>query len=1164
MFLIEGALHWSASDLTAAAECEYALLRTLDYKLGWADPIEIKEDPLQKHIAALGDRHEERLLEQFTADGRTAVLGHVDPPYTLAKLEAAGDATFKAFQSAPDVVFQAAFFDGEFFGYADFVELAEDGWLVCDAKLARQAKPKALLQLGAYAEQIRKQGLPLSSTVSLLLGNGERADFQVADVLPVFLERRERLRQLLASHQGGGQPASWGDESIVACGKCAECKHAAEQSNDLILVAGLRMEQRRKLRSADLVTIGDLAAATSKPQGMAQATFDKLRAQAALQWTQMQAGEGAPVVFELTSSAPETLSRLPGPSAGDLFFDFEGDPLYDEGDPSRVGLEYLWGALSTDETYAPLWAHDSAQERDASVMFMDQVAQRRTEFPDMHIYHYAPYETAALKRLAMRYQTTEKELDDLLRSEVFVDLYATVRGAVRVSASSYSIKKLEPLYMGDQLRSDEDDAVADGGASVVAYHEYRTARTDDPVGAEGRLAALADYNEYDCLSTLRLRDWLLERAEEAGVRHLIQPRIKMVEGEELSDHDPVFVSLMEKAGPDLRAKRTAEEQAFAMLATALDYYRRERKQYWWDHFERLSHPADDWSDARDVFIVESADVVQDWAVPEGRATNARRVVRLVGDWTPGSKGGSGAQVVYPTPAPPGSFGPDAAPYGAAGSASVDADPDDPRVLMLCESRKPAETFSDLPVALVPGMPPNTDKLEAAIKEVGVHAAAAHSLPTRAALDMLARRSPRLIGTGALPGGGSTIASVVAALVGMNDSYVAIQGPPGTGKTFTGSRVIKELVEKHGWRVGVVAQSHAVVENMLAGIVKSGLDMSLVGKGKTESASPSWTPLTNVSKFLDEHVATGCVIGGTAWDFANEKTVARGSLDLLVIDEAGQFSLAPTIAASVAASRLLLLGDPQQLPQVSQGTHAEPVDESALGWLMEEHQTIPADRGYFLAESYRMHPDLCERVSVLSYEGRLNASTAAAARTLQGVAAGLHVVNVAHSGNRTESPEEAAEVVAQVRTSLGAVWDDPDDSSTPRALVASDFLVVAPYNAQVAVIRDALAAAGLQAVRVGTVDKFQGQEAPIAIVSMTASSHGDVPRGMGFLLSRNRVNVAVSRAQWRAVLIRSEALTAFMPSSAHGVLELGAFIGLCQPAGVQGLDEGAWGRTRGTQ
>lgn len=174
MFLIDDVVHWSASDLTAAAECEYALLRTLDYKLGWADSIEAKEDPLQKHIAELGDRHEERLLDPFKADGRIAVLPHVEPPYTMAKLEAAGDATFKAFQSEPEVVYQAAFFDGEFFGYADFIERAEDGWLICDAKLARQAKPRALLQLGAYAEQIRKQGLPLSSTVSLLLGNGER------------------------------------------------------------------------------------------------------------------------------------------------------------------------------------------------------------------------------------------------------------------------------------------------------------------------------------------------------------------------------------------------------------------------------------------------------------------------------------------------------------------------------------------------------------------------------------------------------------------------------------------------------------------------------------------------------------------------------------------------------------------------------------------------------------------------------------------------------------------------------------------------------------------------------------------------------------------------------------------------------------------------------
>lgn len=1144
MFIVDGALHWSASDLTAAAACEYAVLRTLDHKLGWGAALQESEDPLMRHIAALGDVHEERLLAEYMASGDVVQMPRVLGSHTAAKLQAARDDTLKALLSNAPVVYQAAFSDGEFFGYADFVERADDGWRVCDAKLARQAKPQALLQLGAYAEQMRTLGLPVSSSVALLLGNGERVEFQLSDVLPVFSERRERLRELLGTHRSGGRPVEWGASGVRACGGCAECRDAAEQADDLVLVAGLRMDQRRKLRAAGILTMGDLAAATSRPGDIGQSTFDKLRAQAAIQWSQRHAGEGAPVVFEMLDGAAEALPRLPAPSAGDLFFDFEGDPLYDEGDPSRVGLEYLWGILGTADDYTPIWAHDWAEEREAFVTFMELVAKRRADHPDMHIYHYAPYETSALKRLAMRYQTCEKELDDLLRSEVFVDLYATVRASVRVSAPSYSIKKLEPLYMGDELRSDDDDAVSDGGASVVAYHEFRTWRSEDPPAATKRLAALADYNEYDCLSTLRLRDWLLARAEDVGVRHLIQPRTNAIEGEELTVKDPVFLGLMKLSGSEVRNERTAPEQACAMLATSLDYFRRENKQFWWEHFERLTHPIDDWAGARDVFVVESAEVVSDWQVPEGKAKNARRVVRLVGEWTPGSKNGSGAKVAYPQPAPPKSHGPERAPYGACDSAEVRPDDADTRVVLLTESRKPEDAFAALPVALLPGSPPPVGKLEDAIKEVGQDVVTAGAPPSSAAMDILARRAPRLRDGRPLPRHEATIANVVDALAGMDHSYVAVQGPPGTGKTYAGSRVIKCLVEQHGWRIGVVAQSHAVVENMLDGIVKAGLDPVLVGKAKVEKANPAWTSLKNVPKFLDEHVAAGCVIGGTAWDFANDNTVPRQSLDLLVIDEAGQFSLAPTIAVSVAAQRLLLLGDPQQLPQVSQGTHAEPVDTSALGWLLDGHRTLPEDRGYFLAESYRMHPALCGRVSVLSYEGRLHAAAPASQRSLEGVQPGLEVVTVPHAGNQTASPEEAAEVVAQVRAHLGARWEDPDDASAPRPLDQCDFVVVAPYNAQVTLIRARLKEAGLGDVRVGTVDKFQGQEAPIAIVSMTASSHGDVPRGMGFLLSRNRVNVAVSRAQWKAIVIRSASLTAYMPSSVDGLLELGAFIGLC--------------------
>lgn len=390
---------------------------------------------------------------------------------------------------------------------------------------------------------------------------------------------------------------------------------------------------------------------------------------------------------------------------------------------------------------------------------------------------------------------------------------------------------------------------------------------------------------------------------------------------------------------------------------------------------------------------------------------------------------------------------------------------------------------------------------------------------------------------------------------MADSYVAIQGPPGTGKSWTGARVIKSLVEVHGWRIGVVAQSHAVVENLLDCVVEAGLDPTRIAKAKAKTETPAWVAKDKMPQ-VAAYVAGldgGCVVGGTAWDFTGAH-IERASLDLLVIDEAGQFALAPTIGVSVAAQRLLLLGDPQQLPQVSQGTHAEPVNESALGWLMEGHDTLPPDFGYFLEASYRMHPDLCAVVSRLSYEGRLHSAPQASERALVGVAPGLQVVGLDHEHDRTESVAEAEEVLRQVRSLIGTDWREAEKEPW-RKLTPKDLLVVAPYNAQVNLIRETLSNHGQADVRVGTVDKFQGQQAPVVIVSMTASSHGDVPRGMGFLLNRNRVNVAISRAQWLAVLVRSKALTSYMPTTTGGLLELGAFAGLSRCA-IRSATEGA--------
>ncbi|HEX9227620.1 MAG TPA: DEAD/DEAH box helicase, partial [Arthrobacter sp.] len=420
-----------------------------------------------------------------------------------------------------------------------------------------------------------------------------------------------------------------------------------------------------------------------------------------------------------------------------------------------------------------------------------------------------------------------------------------------------------------------------------------------------------------------------------------------------------------------------------------------------------------------------------------------------------------------------------------------------------------------------------------------------AFPHHPALDLVRRVPPRLAAGARLPAPGEGpdrfIDAITEAVGALDHSYVAVQGPPGTGKTHVGSHVIARLVAR-GWKVGVVGQSHAVVENLLTtAVAKAGVDPARVAKEVKHTEPLPWEQRSakDVANLLGS--PGGALVGGTAWTMTGSN-VPAGSLDLLVIDEAGQFSLANTLAVAQASSRLLLLGDPQQLPQVSQGAHPEPVDESALGWVSAGHATLPPDLGYFLADSWRMTSELCRAVSELSYEGRLHSAPAADLRRLDGVPAGIETVMVEHRGNITSSPEEAAEVVRQVRRHLGLTWHAEQGT---RPLDAADILVVAAYNAQVNVIRDALDAAGLAGVRVGTVDKFQGQEAAVVIVSMACSAVAEAPRGMEFLLSRNRINVAVSRGQWRAVIIRAPELTNYLPAHPEGLEQLGGFIGLCQ-------------------
>ena len=1133
---------YSASDLAAAARCEYALLRSFDARLGWGPEVS-GDDDLLARTAELGDQHERRHLDALRLGADVAIIGR--PRYSVPGLTAAAQQTLQAIERRAPVIYQAAMFDGRFVGFADFLVL-EDGpdgarYRLRDTKLARSVKVEALLQMAAYAQALTEAGVPVAPEVDLVLGDGAEVSYPVDELLPVYLPRRAALQSLLDDHLAGGQAVTWEDEHIRACFRCSECDSQVRAHDDLLLVAGMRVSQRARLIDADITTVHDLAAHQGPVPELSTRTVSALTAQARLQIADRE--DGRPP-YEVVDAQP--LMVLPDADKGDLFFDFEGDPLWTV-DGRDWGLEYLWGVLTmarsagsaaTGDDFHPFWAHDRAEELQALKDFLAMVRKQRRRHPGMHIYHYAAYEKSTLLRLAGRYGEGEQQIDELLRDGVLVDLYPLVRKSIRVGSENYSIKSLEPLYMGNELRSGE---VTTATASITEYARFcelrDEGRADD---AATVLKEIEEYNRYDCRSTRRLRDWLMARAIESGVPP--RGRIAVTGGADPRDAaappDPVERRLLKFAG-DGTEVRTPEQRAVAMVAAAKGFHKREDKPFWWAHFDRVNNPVDEWADDSNVFIAEDHEIIADWHKPP-KARKPQRHLRLFGEIATGELT-KDMYALYDPPSPAGmGDDPDRRAFASVTVTECD-DPEAPTQAVIVERQpKDGDVFTQVPFALTPGPPISTGMLQDAIAGTAeMVAAGLPNLPADAVTDILLRRAPRTRSGGALPRSGDAAADITAALLDLDASYVAVHGPPGTGKTFTSAQVIAALVTEHHWSVGVVAQSHAVVENLFGDIMRAGVDGARVGK-KRHTVSTGWTELDrdDYAGFLCQD---GCVVGGTAWDFANANKFDRESLDLLVIEEAGQFSLANTVAVSRAARNLLLLGDPQQLPQVSQGTHPEPVDGSALGWLVDGHNTLPTERGYFLDRSYRMHPEVCRAVSRLSYDSRLHSyEDVTAARTLDGVAPGVQTLRVHHLGNATESPEEIEAIIGRIEALLGTAWTDEHGT---RPLVHNDFMIVTPYNAQVVLARRRLDAAGLTDVRAGTVDKFQGQQAPVVFVSMTASSVDDVPRGISFLLNRNRLNVAVSRAKYLAVVVRSDQLTEYLPGTPDRLVELGAFLSL---------------------
>jgi len=1058
-----GDLLLSPSDLTAYLACEHLTQLELRVARGRFERPH-PDDPQGDLIRRLGEEHEARYLLRLRDEGRDVVeiqLAETDWDWERAARE-----TEEALRSSADVVYQACFVDGGWRGLADFVVRQPDGsYEVVDTKLARHGKPAHVLQLCFYSEQVGRITGRMPERLHIELGSGVHESYRTHDFLAYYRRVRDRFLDAVR------HPRETEPYPCDHCGICdfrELCEAWWDERDHLVRVAGIRRDQITRLAGAGITTLAELGSAdpgTDVPR-LAGVTFAKLHEQAAL-----QLGHRLTQLHRWKTLAPEAhrgFALLPRPSRGDLFFDIEGDPFWE---PER-GLEYLFGVTELRDggpRFRALWAHDRDEERRAFAEFVDLVHARLADVPSLHVYHYAAYEPSALKRLAAAYGSREEEVDDLLRREAFVDLFAVVRQGLRISHPRYSLKNVEQFFMAREaeLRSGDD--------SILLYERWRGEQ--DPA----ILQAIRDYNEEDCLSTYLLREWLLERKAEAEAEW----------GTEIAWREPP-----EQHEPDEEAVEAREERerlrddllarGETLAARLLDYHRREAKPVWWSFFARLESTSDE--------LVEDAEAIGGLELMEevGEGTYEFRFPvqqhKLdVGDGVLDPETGQGAGTIVELD-------------DVAGTLRL--------------HRGPHVDERPLPRALIPGGPYDTRAQQAALLRFG------RSLRDGdgryAALEAVLRREPPLGGERVQVSSLEEAKELVDRIEGR---HLFVQGPPGSGKTYSGARLIVHLLAR-GKRVGVSATSHKAIHNLLREVEKvarkervafRGLKKASGGNPESEYEGPFIESTTANAGFTDEEVR---LVAGTAWLLARPEL--DQTLDYVFVDEAGQVSLADALAVGTAGRTLVLLGDPLQLAQVTQGVHPDGSGASVLEHLLGDAQTIPEDRGLFLERTYRMHPDVCRFVSDAFYESRLDSAPGC---EVQATAAGtgLRFLPVEHVANRRSAPEEAEAIRAELRRLLGVEWTNEKGVVAPLRL--SDVLVVAPYNDQVACLAETLP----DGARIGTVDKFQGQEAAVVFFSMATSSGDDMPRNLEFLFSRNRLNVAVSRARCLAYVVASPRL-----------------------------------------
>ncbi|WP_275937775.1 TM0106 family RecB-like putative nuclease [Bradyrhizobium ottawaense] len=1036
------AIVFSAGDLIGHLNCHY--LTHLDLKVaeGELAKPKLRDDPALDALVERGKIHEQGFVDHLAKQGGTvAAIAGVGIDYASVVQ------TRQAMARGDAVIVQAALRDENWSGRADVLRRVESpsglgawSYEVTDTKLARETKGNTVLQLSLYSDLLATMQQKVPETAHVVTPGTEYLPeaYRVADFAAFY----RRIRRSLETFAASPLHDSLYPNPIEHCEVCRwrePCASRRRADDHLSLVAGITKTQIEELARRGVGTMAALATLPIplqwRPDRGSAPSYERVREQARLQ---VEGRGGGRLLHEVLPQVPEFgLFRLPEPSAGDIFFDFEGDPFVDGG-----GLEFLFGYLYANdagmEAYVGDWVTTRQHERAAFERFIDFVTERLAKHPGLHIYHFAPYEPAALKRLMGRYATREDEVDNLLRAGVFVDLYAIVRQSIRASVESYSIKKLEPLYGFDRTVPLID--VGGAMARVQACLELADAGGIDA----GDRVAIIGYNRDDCASTRALRDWLegVRGGLIAQGKAIDRPQPKAAEiGEDLSAWKRRVAGLVSRLTsdvPDDVAERSAEQLARWLLAHLIDFFGRENKAVWWEYFRLSDLSAED-------LLYERAG--------------------LGGLTFLGSFGGTLKAPIHRY-------------KFTVQETDVRADDDLKsvggdklgKVVAICidnrtiDIKKRQDSAGVHPEAAFAHKFVDNQVLAESIFRIGEYVAD-HGIigpgAYRAARDLVLKVAPRIRGQQLEQPGEPLLAAAMRAALSLDQSVFPVQGPPGAGKTHAGARMICALVRDNR-TVGVTANSHKVIRHLLDKSLEAAAEQKLVTqciqKVSDEPASLPGLQLTTKSPEFIDGLGNGYQVGGaTSWFWARPD--AAGIVDVLFVDEAAQMSLANVLAVSQAAESIVLLGDPRQLEQPMQGSHPDGVATSALDHVLGEHATIEAGRGLFLGETWRLHPDICAFTSELFYEERLRSRPGLERQEIRSSSrvngSGLRYLAVQHEGNQNSSPQEADEIKRLVDEILGSDTKWVDGEGKAALIGLADILIITPYNAQVFELQERL-------------------------------------------------------------------------------------------------------------